>query len=62
MLQLMPLPVVDMLFGAYGAAVGRPAFLTSTIADVTGSPARGFRQWCADHAADFGGPPVNAIG
>jgi uncharacterized protein YbjT (DUF2867 family) len=50
---LMPPPVADMLLRAYGAAVGQPAFVTSTIADVTGRPAASFRQWAVDHAADF---------
>ena len=53
MQALMPVPVVSMLFDAYGAAVGTPAFLTSTIADITGTPAHSFRQWATDHAADF---------
>ena len=48
-----PGPVVDMLLAAWGAAIGRPAFVTSTVADVTGSPARTFRQWVADHADAF---------
>ena len=45
-----PGPVVDMLLAAWGATIGRPAFVTSTVADVVGSPARTFRQWVADHA------------
>jgi uncharacterized protein YbjT (DUF2867 family) len=49
-----PLPVANMLLSAYGAAVGRPALLTSTIADVTGARARSFRQWADDHVSDFG--------
>jgi uncharacterized protein YbjT (DUF2867 family) len=48
-----PAPVVDMLLAAWGAAVGRPAFVTSTVADVVGSPARTFRQWVGDHAGAF---------
>jgi uncharacterized protein YbjT (DUF2867 family) len=52
-----PGPVVDMLLAAWGATVGRPAFVTSTVADVVGSPARTFRQWATDHADAFRGPP-----
>lgn len=52
-LAAWPPAVVDMLVGAYAAAVGRPAYLTSTIAEVTGAPARSFRQWADDHAAEF---------
>jgi uncharacterized protein YbjT (DUF2867 family) len=48
-----PRPVVDMLLAAWGAATGRPAFVTSTVADITGSPARTFRQWAVDHAEAF---------
>jgi uncharacterized protein YbjT (DUF2867 family) len=48
-----PAWVADMLLSAYGAAVDRPALVTSTIEEITGTPARTFRQWAADHAADF---------
>ena len=48
-----PRPVVDMLLAAWGATIGRPAFVTSTVSDVLGSPPRPFRQWVADHAAAF---------
>jgi uncharacterized protein YbjT (DUF2867 family) len=50
---IWPRPVVDMLLAAWGATMGRPAFVTSTVFDVTGSPPRTFRQWVADHAAAF---------
>jgi uncharacterized protein YbjT (DUF2867 family) len=43
----------DMLLSAYAAAVGLPAFVTSTVADVTGARARTFQRWALDHAADF---------
>lgn len=45
--------VVNMLLAAWGATLGRPALVTSTVSDVTGSPPRTFRQWAADHAAAF---------
>jgi uncharacterized protein YbjT (DUF2867 family) len=48
-----PRPIVDMLLDAWGAAIGRPAFVTSTVAGVVGSPARTFRQWVVDHADAF---------
>jgi uncharacterized protein YbjT (DUF2867 family) len=48
-------PAADMLLAAWRAALGLPAFVTSTVADITGSPARTFRQWAADHADAFGG-------
>ena len=47
-----PRPVVDMLLDAWGATIGRPAFMTSTVAGILGS-ARSFRQWVADHAGAF---------
>jgi uncharacterized protein YbjT (DUF2867 family) len=53
-----PRPVVDMLLTAWGATIGRPAFITSTVSDVLGSPGRSFRQWVADHAAAFAEGPT----
>jgi uncharacterized protein YbjT (DUF2867 family) len=44
---------VNMLLDAWAAAVGQPAFVTSTVADVTGAPARTFLEWATDHAAEF---------
>jgi uncharacterized protein YbjT (DUF2867 family) len=54
-----PGPVVDMLLAAWGATIGRPAFVTSTVADVVGSPPRTFRQWASDHADAFREPPAS---
>jgi uncharacterized protein YbjT (DUF2867 family) len=56
-----PGPVVDMLLAAWGAAIGRPAFVTSTVADVVGSPPRAFRQWVADHTDAFLGRPARIV-
>ena len=53
-----PRPVVNMLLAAWGATIGCPAFVTSTVADVVGSPARTFRQWVVDHAVAFRGCPA----
>jgi hypothetical protein len=47
-----------MLLAAWGATIGRTAFVTSTVADVVGSPARTFRQWVVDHAEAFQGRPA----
>jgi uncharacterized protein YbjT (DUF2867 family) len=49
----MPAFVVNMLLGAWAAAIGQPAFVTSTVAEITGAPARTFRDWASDHAAEF---------
>jgi len=48
-----PRPVVDMLLAAWAAAIGRPAFITSTVSDILGLAPRSFRQWAADHATAF---------
>jgi uncharacterized protein YbjT (DUF2867 family) len=48
-----PRPVVDMLLAAWGATMGRPAFITSTVSDILGSAPRSFRRWAADHATAF---------
>lgn len=45
--------VVNMLLNAWAAAVGQPAFITSTFADLMGVPPRTFLQWATDHAAEF---------
>jgi uncharacterized protein YbjT (DUF2867 family) len=48
-----PGSAVDMLLAAWGATIGHPAFVTSTVADILGSPPRTFRQWVSDHADVF---------
>ena len=47
--------VAEMLLAAWRAALGRPAFVTSAVREILGSPPRTFRQWAADHAAAFAG-------
>src|SRR6267154_2355316 len=49
----MPAFIVKMLLDAWSAGVGLPAFVTSTVAEVTGTPARTFLDWATDHAANF---------
>ncbi|MFE2065478.1 NAD(P)H-binding protein [Streptomyces sp. NPDC059467] len=41
------------LLKTFAATVGVPPEITTTVEDVTGSPARTFGQWADDHAADF---------
>jgi uncharacterized protein YbjT (DUF2867 family) len=48
-----PRPVVDMLLAAWGATMGRPAFITSTVSGIFGTAPRSFRRWAADHATSF---------
>ncbi|MFY1683447.1 NmrA family NAD(P)-binding protein [Micromonospora sp. WMMD730] len=50
-------PAVDMLLNAWNAALGQPAYLTPSVADILGTPPRTFRQWVADHAAAFTADP-----
>jgi uncharacterized protein YbjT (DUF2867 family) len=52
-LPLWPATVVNMLLDAWAAAVGQPAFVTSTVAELTGAPAHTFLDWATDHAAAF---------
>jgi uncharacterized protein YbjT (DUF2867 family) len=53
-----PPPVVDMLLTAWGATMGRPAFVTSAVFDILGSPPRSFRQWVGDNASAFTADPT----
>lgn len=53
LLAVLPLPVIDMLVNAWAAALGQPAFVTSTVAELLGRPAMTFRAWARDHTADF---------
>jgi len=48
-----PASVVEMLLDAWHATLGHPAFVTSAIQKIVGSPARTFDQWAADNAAAF---------
>jgi uncharacterized protein YbjT (DUF2867 family) len=48
-----PAGALNMLLNAWSAAVGIPAFVTSTVAEITGRPARTFRDWVTDHAEEF---------
>jgi uncharacterized protein YbjT (DUF2867 family) len=51
--------VVDMLLDAWRATLGHPAFVTSAIQEIVGSPARAFSQWAADNAAAFANPALS---
>jgi uncharacterized protein YbjT (DUF2867 family) len=52
-----PPTVASMLLNAWAAAIGQPAFVTSTFAELTGAPPRTFLEWATDHAAEFRGYP-----
>jgi len=49
----VPAFVVKVLLDAWASAIGQPAHVTSTVAEVTGIPARTFLNWAADHATEF---------
>ena len=51
--EFVPPVVANMLLDAWAAAAGQPAFVTSTVAEITGKPARAFREWARDNAAEF---------
>ena len=58
LLSVIPAPGVSMLLDAWGAAAGQPAFVTSTVEEITGMPARTFRDWATDNAAVFQSHPA----
>ena len=52
-LAAMPPSVVNKLLDAWAAAIGQPAWVTSTVRELTGRPARTFQDWVTDNAAEF---------
>jgi hypothetical protein len=42
-----------MLLHAWAAGIGQPAFVTSTVADITGAPPRTFFDWATDYDEPF---------
>lgn len=53
LLTIGPLPAVNMLLQAWAAAIGQPAHVTSTVAEIMGAPPKTFLDWAADNAAEF---------
>jgi uncharacterized protein YbjT (DUF2867 family) len=53
LLGIGPLVAVNMLLSAWAAAIGQPAHVTSTVAEVTGAPPKTFLEWATDNAAEF---------
>lgn len=49
----LPHVIPGMLLDAWRAALGQPAHVTSTVTQITGSPARTFFDWAHDHAPRF---------
>jgi hypothetical protein len=56
LLTLFPAVVLEMLMRAWAGGMGLPAFMTSTVAEITGTPARTFRDWATENAAQFRAP------
>jgi uncharacterized protein YbjT (DUF2867 family) len=54
MLGSWPPALVDGALDAWAGFVAKPEPVTSTVEDISGVPARSFRQWAYDHAGDFG--------
>ena len=54
-LRDLPFPATasKMLLDAWAAALGQPAYVTSTVREITGKPARSFRDWVLDNAQQF---------
>ena len=50
---IWPAGIADMLLGAWQATLGRPAYVTSSIQEILGSPPRTFPRWAADNADAF---------
>jgi uncharacterized protein YbjT (DUF2867 family) len=48
-----PRPVVDMLLSAWEATMGQPAYVTSSVSELLGRPARTFHEWATDNASAF---------
>ena len=48
-----PPGVADMLLAAWQATLGHPAYVTSTVEQILGSPPRTFAEWAVDHATAF---------
>jgi uncharacterized protein YbjT (DUF2867 family) len=44
---------VDAALRTWASFADEPETVTSTVRDITGRPARTFREWAVDHAADF---------
>jgi uncharacterized protein YbjT (DUF2867 family) len=55
-----PSAVTEMLLGAWQATLGRRAFVTSAVQEITASPPRTFYQWASDHASAFARPEAAA--
>jgi uncharacterized protein YbjT (DUF2867 family) len=53
LLAVAPDVAVNMLLQAWAAAIGQPAHVTSTVAEITGTAPKTFLDWATDNAAQF---------
>jgi uncharacterized protein YbjT (DUF2867 family) len=53
MLTYWPPAMVDGALNAWASFVTEPEGVSHTVEEVTGTPARIFREWASDHASDF---------
>lgn len=53
MLALISAAAMGMMLDSWARMTTESAMITDTVAEITGAPARTFRQWAIDHAADF---------
>jgi uncharacterized protein YbjT (DUF2867 family) len=53
LLAIAPLVAVNMLLDAWAAAIGHPAHVTSTVAEITGAAPHTFLDWATDNATQF---------
>jgi uncharacterized protein YbjT (DUF2867 family) len=51
--EFVPPFVANMLLDAWTAAAGQPAFVSSTVLELTGMPPRTFQDWVTDHTGEF---------
>ena len=53
LLSIAPAVAVNMLLQAWAAAIGQTAHITSTVAEITGAPAKTFFDWATENPAEF---------
>jgi uncharacterized protein YbjT (DUF2867 family) len=56
-----PPSFVDGALDVWAEMVTEPELVTSTVEEVTGAPARTFREWAIDHADDFRWPSIEEV-
>jgi len=57
LLSVFPPFLIDLFLNVWAAAAGHPAFMTSTVEEVLGRPARTFFEWATGIAPQWGALP-----